>query len=62
MDRRITAMEDHIEERVEERVRERVEEEISALLDTLEQKLPADEYRRVLEIASAMDQEGGDES
>ncbi len=55
-------MEDHIEERVEERVRERVEEEISALLDTLEQKLPADEYRRVLEIASAMDQEGGDES
>jgi hypothetical protein len=61
MDRRITAMEDHIEERVEERVRERVEEEISALLDQLEQKLPDAEFRRVLEIASKMDQESGDE-
>ncbi len=54
-------MEDHIEERVEERVRERVEEEISALLDQLEQKLPDAEFRRVLEIASKMDQESGDE-
>jgi len=54
MDRRLSKMEDHIEERV----RERVEMELSALLDTLERKLPPDVYRQVMVIASRMDEDG----
>jgi hypothetical protein len=46
---------------IEKSVRARVEEEIGALLDTLEASLPAGEFRRVLEIASSMDEQGGDE-
>jgi hypothetical protein len=51
-----------MESRIEKRVQERVQEEITMLLDTLEASLPADEFRRVLEIASRMDEQGGDES
>ncbi len=50
-----------MEERIEELVAQRVEEELSALLDHLEARLPADVYRRVMILASRMDEQGDDE-
>ncbi len=45
--RRVSALEEQV---VEERVRQRVEEELEAVMDRLEQYLPPEEARRVLEI------------
>ncbi len=47
MRRRVSALEEQV---VEERVRQRVEEELEAVMDRLEQYLPPEEARRVLEI------------
>ncbi len=41
-----------MEEYIEKRVEARLEQEIDELFDRLERKLPADEFRRVLEIAA----------
>ncbi len=52
MDKRVSALEDYIEGRV----RERLEQELEAAFDRLEQTLPHEEVRRVLEILAG---EGG---
>jgi hypothetical protein len=54
MDKRLSAMEEYIEKRVEERL----EEEIDHALTLLEKNLPADEFRRVLEVMAG---ESGEE-
>ncbi len=46
MDKRVSALESYIEKRV----RERLERELEAAFDRLEQALPREEARRVLEI------------
>ena len=46
MDKRLSALEEY----VEEQVRQRLERELEAVFDRLEQALPREELRRVLEI------------
>lgn len=55
MHRRLSAMEEYIQKRVEERL----DEEIEHMLTLLEKHLPADEFRRVLEIAAGWEEERG---
>ncbi len=54
MRRRVLDLEDF----VESRVRERLEQELEGMLDRLEQKLPCEEFVRVLEIVSSEEEHG----
>ncbi len=54
MRRRVSGLEDFIGKRVEERL----EQELEGMLDRLEQKLPCEEFVRVLEIVSSEEEHG----